>query len=270
MSRPSSPVALIDPDSVSGDVQPDWDYADKGNPKAIRLRSDISPHPQKVLDIGTGSGHWAIGFAEKYSSAEVIGVDICPPELERMPANMRVVMDNINEMWTYKPETFDLIHVRDLSGSIYDWQEFYKCAYRCLKPGSWINQVEVSTTFKSLVNPITSDHVLSQWSSALIEAGERAGKTVKIAELARQYIENAGFSKVEDIVFPVPVGAWAAGERQKEIGRLNLAQLTKDLEGLALRPLTKAMKCCYTEVQEIIQQVEVALKQSNKCIYSEM
>lgn len=33
---------------------------------------------QKFLDIGTGTGIWAIDFADEYPSATVIGTDISP------------------------------------------------------------------------------------------------------------------------------------------------------------------------------------------------
>jgi len=32
--------------------------------------------PQRVLDIGTGTGIWAIDMADTYPSAEVIGIDL--------------------------------------------------------------------------------------------------------------------------------------------------------------------------------------------------
>lgn len=31
-----------------------------------------------VLDLGTGSGQWAIDMADEFPSAEVLGLDICP------------------------------------------------------------------------------------------------------------------------------------------------------------------------------------------------
>lgn len=36
----------------------------------------IGPSPQRALDIATGSGIWAIDFANKYPSAVVIGTDL--------------------------------------------------------------------------------------------------------------------------------------------------------------------------------------------------
>lgn len=32
--------------------------------------------PQRILDIGTGTGIWAIDAADKHGGAEVIGVDL--------------------------------------------------------------------------------------------------------------------------------------------------------------------------------------------------
>jgi methylase of polypeptide subunit release factors len=34
--------------------------------------------PQKILDLGTGSGLWAMDAADEYPSAEVIGTDLSP------------------------------------------------------------------------------------------------------------------------------------------------------------------------------------------------
>ena len=42
------------------------------------FRAPITKHPQRVLDIGTGTGIWAIDFADEFPSAEVIGNDLSP------------------------------------------------------------------------------------------------------------------------------------------------------------------------------------------------
>ena len=40
------------------------------------FRAPITTNPQHVLDLGTGTGIWAIEFADEYPSAEVVGTDL--------------------------------------------------------------------------------------------------------------------------------------------------------------------------------------------------
>jgi methylase of polypeptide subunit release factors len=36
----------------------------------------ITRNPHRILDVGTGTGIWAIDMADKYPSAEVLGIDL--------------------------------------------------------------------------------------------------------------------------------------------------------------------------------------------------
>jgi methylase of polypeptide subunit release factors len=39
-------------------------------------KSTIGKTPERILDVGTGTGIWAIDMAERYPSAEVLGLDL--------------------------------------------------------------------------------------------------------------------------------------------------------------------------------------------------
>jgi cyclopropane fatty-acyl-phospholipid synthase-like methyltransferase len=84
-------------------------------------------NPKKVLDIGAGTGIWAMDFAVQYPSAHVIGFDLSPIGQVRAIPNVRFeVKDACSPDWGYEQSSFDFIHARGMNGCVSDWVAFHQ------------------------------------------------------------------------------------------------------------------------------------------------
>jgi len=90
---------------------------------------------KRVLDLGTGTGIWAIEFGERYPHVDlVLGNDISPIQPTCVPPNVKFEAEDIERTpWVY-PEPFDYIFCRQLILSIADWPTLVKSAYESVPP----------------------------------------------------------------------------------------------------------------------------------------
>ena len=89
------------------------------------FQAPITKSPSLVLDIGTGTGIWAIDFADQFPSATVIGTDLSPIQPNWVPPNVKFEIDDCESEWTYAEASFDFIHIRSLFGCVSSWPALY-------------------------------------------------------------------------------------------------------------------------------------------------
>lgn len=168
------------------------------------FRAPLENSVQRVLDIGTGTGIWAIDFADSYPIAEVIGTDLSPIQPSWVPPNLRFLVDDAEEPWLFNASRpFDFIHARDLGGAIADWPRLLRQAYDHLKPGGWIELQEFEVTLKSDDDTLRLAPTLCEYLGRLHEASEAFQRPMNIAEGHRQRMVEAGFENVRDEVYKV-------------------------------------------------------------------
>lgn len=190
----------------------------------------IDSNPQKILDLGTGTGIWAIDMADKFPSARIMGNDLSPIQPQWIPPNCVFEVDDFTKPWTYPKNTFDFIHGRALHGSISNWLEMYKEAYVALKPGGWFESVE--TTVKYFTDgpdgrplPDNPESAIFQWCKLGNQAADKVGRPFAITGNLMRWQEEVGFVNVTEKVYKVPCGPWAKDPKMKDIGRYNLLNL---------------------------------------------
>ncbi|KZL66337.1 SAM-dependent methyltransferase, partial [Colletotrichum tofieldiae] len=224
----------------------------------------IGNNPQKVLDLGTGTGIWAIDFADEFPSADVIGVDISPIQPGWVPPNCKFQIDNFEEEWTWPTEYFHYIHIRHLEASVADWPKLYSQAFEHLKPGGYIEvkEIDIEDHSQSLGDDLPEDHIYRRWAKIMFEATDRFGKTLK---QTRDHgiaggLRNAGFVDIVEKSWPIPVGNWPADPKLKEVGVINLEYIDESLEGFGVLLLKHAMGWEDAEILVFISEMRKALK----------
>ncbi|RXG45457.1 hypothetical protein VDGE_02765 [Verticillium dahliae] len=101
--------------------------------------------PLSILDIGAGTGAWAIAMAAQHPTASIRGVDVSAALLPTaVPPNVVFEVSDANEPWAAQPLNLDFVHVRNLvGGGVRDFKALYAQAFQHLRPGGQIEVAEV-------------------------------------------------------------------------------------------------------------------------------
>lgn len=170
------------------------------------FRAPIDERSPIVLDIGTGTGLWAIEMAEQYPGSTVLGTDLSPIQPEWVPSNCSFMVDDVEAPWSFEEiRSFDYIHQRNMVGSIADWGKLFSEALRSLSSGGWYEAQEFAVWFHSQDGPLPEDSALNIWQHHLEHCSQLFGKRLNIAEDLEEPFKNAGFVDVKHDVHKVSI-----------------------------------------------------------------
>ncbi|KAI9867649.1 MAG: hypothetical protein M1813_008449 [Trichoglossum hirsutum] len=203
----------------------------------------------RILDIGTGTGIWAMEM----------GVDLSPIQPSMVPPNVSFQVDDIEDEWTYETP-FDYIHSRYLAAAVRDWPRLVRQAFQYTKPGGWVEFQDFDFKYYSVDGSLNDDMPLAKWDSLMIKATEVSGREGCPGPKLKGLIKEAGFENVTEEIFPLPIGMWPKDKKLKEMGAYNLFQRLENLEGITLGLFTRFLGWTSQEVLVFLADVRKDLR----------
>ncbi|KXH35206.1 TAM domain methyltransferase [Colletotrichum simmondsii] len=201
----------------------------------------------RVLDVGTGSGIWAIDYGDEHPESQVRGIDLSAAQPTFTPKNVKFLIDDLEEPWTYS-RPFDYIHSRMMNSSIRDWREYIENCYDNLNPGGYLELNEIDVKPLSDDGTLKPEHSISRTVEMLQEASELFGRPYQDPRALKSVLMETGFTGVTMQHFKWPTNSWPKEPRHKELGVWNNENLTQGWEAICMAPLTRALRWTKNEV----------------------
>lgn len=193
-------------------------------------------NPRMILDVGAGTGEWAIDVADRYPDCEVTGTDIADIFPKFVAPNLFWEIDDAEREWLRAPDSYDLVHLRHMSGAFADWPFVYQQAFKVCKPGGWIEILDYddlwsSGNFFDFFPPDSDVHRAAlDWKEAAIESRYLIGAE----HLQPRFLSDVGFVDVVLAEKAIP-----CSPKKLSTGHLFLKSLLEGIEAHSLRLLTK-------------------------------
>ncbi|KAF4631314.1 hypothetical protein G7Y89_g6813 [Cudoniella acicularis] len=200
-----------------------------------RLHSSTLPdHIDSVLDIGCGTGQWALAMADSRPNTRIVAIDLALPNIIP-PPNLELVSSNADQPWLFD-DLFDFIHARTISSGIHDWPGLLARCKDHLKPGGRLEILDVNLPFGAAAANV--DNSLSpfiQWGNAAEESWAQKGLDFRATESTYKGFANWGLSMFRKRSHSGH-WEWADTKKGRKIGALTLQSflVLMDLAGTFL------------------------------------
>ncbi|KAJ0165416.1 hypothetical protein CTA2_11313 [Colletotrichum tanaceti] len=222
-----------------------------------------------ILDIGTGTGIWAVEMGDIYEHTEITGIDLSAIQPEWVPTNVRFEIDDVESPWV-DGKKYDFIMCRYMVASIKDWPGLIKNIYNHLNPGGWVEFQDVTTKFYSDDGTFTDEHATAKWMASFSEACSAMGRDTDVAPRLGAMVVDAGFEKTYSQCIKAPLGPWAKERHHQDVGMMNLMLTMDGLEALSLKLFSELLGRTQAEILVELAMVRKELKNGSSGAFHAM
>ncbi|KAI0830004.1 S-adenosyl-L-methionine-dependent methyltransferase [Hypoxylon sp. FL0890] len=223
-------------------------------------------NPRRVLDVGTGTGIWAVEFARRHPESEVLGIDINPvPAPPFIAPNCHFHVADVYEDWKYN-RPFDFIHVRSL-GEPTDSRRLFKSIYDNLAPGGWVEFQEW------ILHAQSSDRSLEgtafqKWNKLMAEGVKNLGKSLFYILDYKRQLEQTGFENIVERKYAVPTNTWPPGKQSQKIGAMQRANTLKVIDIYSLSVFSQGLGWSKDALDRLLVEVRKDIENTRIHSYS--
>ncbi|KAB5518858.1 methyltransferase domain-containing protein [Coniochaeta sp. 2T2.1] len=214
--------------------------------------------PARVLDVGTGTGIWAIEFALQNPSSPVLGTDLSPIQPPFIPPNCRFEIDDIEDMWLWT-SNFDFIYGRYITPFLSDLPRFARNCFENLNPGGYIELLEATMLFQA-VDGSYEGTAMQRWNGLMLQGVKKIGRDPLPPLKLNALLTEAGFTNVTETRMPIPTSPWPKGKRQKMLGEMEMRNLLEAAHGITMAVFTKALGWKAEDVEVLLEEVREELR----------
>lgn len=222
--------------------------------------------PTSILDVGTGTGRWAMEMAQTFPDANVIGLDVKPPAMDERaerrpdadvrPPNYTFVAGNLFEGLPFGEKSFDFVHQRLLFTAIPHgrWSWVASELMRVTRPGGWVELVDSI----GLANGGPNVEQLMEWIRLLsLKRGVDLNDGARLAEaIGSTPLRNQASRRID-----LPTGAY--GGRLGRMVATDFVSVCKGFGGVAV-----AQGICTQSAWDLtLENMQLDLAQpDNRCV----
>ncbi|KAI0458100.1 S-adenosyl-L-methionine-dependent methyltransferase [Xylaria acuta] len=229
--------------------------------------SPVGDHLKNVLDVGTGTGIWALEVGLEHPGAHVIGIDLSPIQPSYAPPNVTFEICDAEDEWSFR-QPFDLIHMRAMVTCFKNPRAVLAEAYRSLAPGGFIELRDPILPFQFLTPP-PEDCALQLWCDRLMEAARLAGRNWDVATQYAQMLGELGFVNVTERREAIALNPWVKGQHNKQLSLLLQHDVLNMLEPMSMALFTRVLGWEAKRVTDCLELVKRDVQNTKVHAYSE-